>query len=258
MTSSLKTFHLRHLAVINDFQDAELPWSYQALEAIPDPLAARGVRYGFTELLTAIIAAVLSGSSSLTMIADWAADVHQRNLLTVWKRAPSVATFHWVKATMDAVIVDAVLSDWVKTRMLTKLANRRVRPSWRRLLLMAKKFVVPNTVAAPKAFLMAALNHQYGTVLGEESVDAKTNEILHLPHLLDQLGDLNGAVITIDALHTLAQQANATVDRGGHCVFTVKTNAKSLHQAINDVGWTRRKPQYRHREKAHGRICSWL
>lgn len=87
-----------------------------------------------------------------------------------------------------------------------------------------------------KTFLMAAPDHEYGTVVGQEAVDAKTNEIPHLPHPLHQLGPLNGTVITVDALHTLAQQAHAIGDRGGHYVFTVKTNAKALHQAINDVG----------------------
>jgi predicted transposase YbfD/YdcC len=108
-----------------------------------------------------------------------------------------------------------------------------------------------------KTMLLAALDHDYGTVVGQEAVDAKTNEIPHLPPLLDQLGPLDGMVITVDALHTLAQQAEAIVDRGGHYVFTVKTIARSMHQAINDVGWSRRRSQYQHTEKAHCRICSW-
>lgn len=257
MTSSLKTFHLRHLAVVNDFHEAELPSLRQALATIPDPRARRGVRYAFTELLVAIIAAVLSGSTSLTMITEWAADTHHRRLWAGWKRAPSVATFHRIMATVDASILDAVLTEWIRTRSTHKTHQHAGQPPLEALAIDGKEVCGAKHGGGTKTFLMAALDHGYGTVVGQEAVDAKTNEIPHLPHLLDQLGPLDGTVVTVDALHTLSQQAHAIVDRGGHYVFTVKTNARALYQAINDVGWSRRTPQYRHTEKAHGRICSW-
>lgn len=257
MTSSLKTFHLRHLAVVNDFHETELPSLFHALASIPDPRARRGVRYAFTELLVASIAAVLSGSTSLTMIAEWAADTHQRQLWTGWKRAPSVATFHRIMATVDASVLDSVLTQWIRTRSAHKMRQHADQSPLEAIAIDGKEVCGAKHGGGTKTFLMAALDHRYGTVIGQEAVDAKTNEIPHLPHLLDQLEPLNGAVITVDALHTLAQQAHVIVDRGGHYVFTVKTNARSLYQAINDVGWSRRTPQYQHTEKAHGRICSW-
>jgi predicted transposase YbfD/YdcC len=56
---------------------------------------------------------------------------------------------------------------------------------------------------------MAAFDHASGVVIEQESVGEKTNEIPHLPRLLDKLGDLTDTVITVDALHTLPQQAEA-------------------------------------------------
>ena len=64
-------------------------------------------------------------------------------------------------------------------------------------------------------------------------------------------------MITADAMHTLTQQATAITDAGGHYLFTVKTNSKALHTQISQAGWAQRKPQYTHREKAHGRISTW-
>lgn len=104
---------------------------------------------------------------------------------------------------------------------------------------------------------MAAFDHGTGTVLGQEPIGEKTNEIPHLPLLLNQLGNLDGTVITADALHTLAQQAQAITSRGGHYLFTVKTNAKTMHAQIAQAGWARCKRQHRLREKAHGRISTW-
>lgn len=108
-----------------------------------------------------------------------------------------------------------------------------------------------------KTFLMATFDHRTGTVVGQEAVEAKTNEIPHLPVLLDRLGPLQGRVITADALHTLPQQAQAITDRGGHYLFTVKTNAKALHQNASSIGWAARTPQHRAQEKAHGRTSTW-
>lgn len=105
---------------------------------------------------------------------------------------------------------------------------------------------------------MGALDHASGVVLAQESIGEKTNEIPHLPRLLEKLGPLEGTVITADALHALAQRATAFTIRGGHYLFTVKTDAKTLHRQISQAGWARRKPQYRRWEKptvtpAHGK-----
>ena len=168
-------------------------------------------------------------------VATEGARFHRR-LWAGWKRAPSAATFHRIMATVDASILDAVLTEWIRTRSTHKTHQHAGQPPLEALAIDGKEVCGAKHGGGTKTFLMAALDHGYGTVVGQEAVDAKTNEIPHLPHLLDQLGPLDGTVVTVDALHTLSQQAHAIVDRGGHYVFTVKTNARALYQAINDVG----------------------
>lgn len=205
-----------------------------------------------------IVAAVLSGAESLTMIAEWAADAHHRKLLPGWVRTPSVATIHRVMARTDANALDATLTAWTKQRHQYKTAQHPAdQQQLAAIAIDGKEVCGVKHGGGTKTFLMAALDHQYGTVLGQEAVGAKTNEIPHLPNLLDQLGDLTDTVITVDALHTLAQQAEAITSRGGQYLFTVKTNARALYNSIDSVGWSRRTAQYHHQEKAHGRICSW-
>jgi predicted transposase YbfD/YdcC len=257
MSLSPIEFQARHRATVDDFQDAQLPGLCEVLATIPDPRARRGVRYGFTQVLAVIVAAVVSGAETLTMIAEWAADAHDRNLLPTWRRAPSVATIHRIMSGVDAEVLDGVVTAWVNTCRQHKAARDLSAHGLVAVAVDGKEVCGAKHGDGTKTMLMAALDHDYGTVIGQEAIDAKTNEIPHLPHLVDHLGSLDNTVITADALHTLAQQAEAIVDRGGQYVFTVKTNAKALHQAINDVGWSKRAPQYHHTEKAHGRICSW-
>ncbi len=75
--------------------------------------------------------------------------------------------------------------------------------------------------------LLAALDHDYGVVLAQVDVGAKTGEERRLSVLLAGL-DLTDVVVTVDAAH--AQRATAAFlhDRGAHYVLTVKRNQPAL------------------------------
>ncbi|WP_143847497.1 ISAs1 family transposase, partial [Nocardiopsis sp. JB363] len=66
------------------------------------------------------------------------------------------------------------------------------------------------------------------TTLGQVGVDAKSNEI---PAVRDLLGllDIDGAVVTLDAMHTQTDTATTIRGGGAHYVFTVKANNKHLY-----------------------------
>lgn len=91
--------------------------------------------------------------------------------------------------------------------------------------------------AGSRVFLMAALDHDTGTVIGQESIGEKTNEIPHFAMLIDQLGDVTGLIITADALHTQHGHAQLLHERGAHYVFTVKANQKRLRERIASQTW---------------------
>ncbi len=254
MPSSLTLLTSRHLAVVADWSDADLPSLRDALSALADPRSRRGVRYAFLELLLAATAAVLSGSRSLTMIAEWAADAHHRNLITAWTRPTSLSTLHRILAGADAVAFDTAISGWITARAHRTAGSAAPLPA---IAVDGKEVRGAKHAGGTRTFLMAAFDHGTGTVIGQESVAEKTNEIPHLPVLLDRIGPLHGHVITADALHTLPQQADAIISRGGHYLFTVKHNAKALHREISATSWSRHQPQHACTEKGHGRTSSW-
>jgi predicted transposase YbfD/YdcC len=70
--------------------------------------------------------------------------------------------------------------------------------------------------------------------LGQVAVDAKSNEITAIPALLELL-DLNGALVTIDAIGCQKAIARKIVDRGGHYALTVKDNQEHLLEDIQQV-----------------------
>ena len=96
--------------------------------------------------------------------------------------------------------------------------------------------------------------------LGQVAVDAKSNEITAIPELLELL-DLQGALVTIDAMGCQKAIAQKIIDQGGDYILTVKDNQEHLHADIQqaliqaaDTDYTGMEHDtYETRERGHGR-----
>jgi predicted transposase YbfD/YdcC len=86
--------------------------------------------------------------------------------------------------------------------------------------------------------LVAALAHGIGAVLGQVAVDEKSHEIPAVRELLTAFTDLAGAVVTIDAMHTQHDTAQAILSRGADYVMTVKGHLPALYRQLKKLPWT--------------------
>ena len=221
-----------------------------ALEKIPDPRAKRGVRYSFAELLLTIVCAVFSGARTLTMITEWAHDATVTTPLFPAGLVPSLSTIHRVIAKIDPVALDNAVNDWVRA-----LTREQARGGNLVIAIDGKEARGAKNGGARRVFLMAALDHATGTVIGQESIGAKTNEIPHFASLMGKIGDLHGVVVTADALHTQRAHAEYLHKNGAHYVLTVKNNQRDLRDKISSQTWSTRPVQHVSREKRHGHLA---
>jgi predicted transposase YbfD/YdcC len=97
-------------------------------------------------------------------------------------------------------------------------------------------------------------------VLGQEIVDGKSNEITAIPRLLELL-ELEGAIITLDAMGTQKDISKNIIDKGADYVLALKGNQGNLHSDVQLyfetllAGKLSDKYHYHHTlEKDHGRI----
>ena len=74
---------------------------------------------------------------------------------------------------------------------------------------------------------------EYGLSLGQVACSEKSNEITAIPELL-RLVDIQGAIITIDAMGTQKAIAEQIVAGGADYVLALKGNQETLHQAVID------------------------
>ena len=202
------------------------------LAQVPDPRKRRGRRHALAGLLAMGIAAVIAGSRSFAAIGQWAADAGPEALAALGAvRGPAEeSTFRRAFALVSADVLDRVLGAWLHTRA--------VRAGGRLVIAIDGKTVRGAKNKEGKApHLVAALAHGIGAVLGQVAVQDKSNEIPAVRELLTAFADLAGAVVTIDAMHTQHDTAQAILARQAGYVMTVKANMPTLYRKLKKLPW---------------------
>jgi predicted transposase YbfD/YdcC len=81
--------------------------------------------------------------------------------------------------------------------------------------------------------MVSAFAANNGVVLGQIKTEEKSNEITAIPQLLDLL-DIEGSIVTIDAMGCQKKIAEKIKSKGADYVLAVKGNQGHLHQSIKD------------------------
>ncbi|WP_376773365.1 ISAs1 family transposase [Streptosporangium album] len=88
------------------------------------------------------------------------------------------------------------------------------------------------TAEGGRVFLVGAISHEHGVILGQCQVASKKGEgpaaRVLLPHL-----EIEGMVLTLDALHTTKTTARLITELGGHYVLIVKGNQPLMRAAAH-------------------------
>jgi predicted transposase YbfD/YdcC len=217
------------------------------IDSLPDPRKSRGIRHRLPVLLAVSIAAVVAGARSFAAIGEWAADADAETLVALGgdaARRPSESAIRRALSRLDAAVVDRVLGAWLWTRT-TVTGGRRV------IAIDGKTVRGARTGGARAPHLVAALDHATATVIGQVATAVKSNEIPTVQEIL-RLFDLDGAVVTLDAMHTQTATAEQITTAGGDYLLTVKGNQPGLHAACKNLPWAD-VPAHRATDHGHGR-----
>ena len=121
------------------------------------------------------------------------------------ERTPAVSTLHEVFKRLDREAFEQALGGWLQERGMKSVEAVAVDGKTLRGI---------HGEQLPGVHLVAAYAHQIGTVVGQQAVGDKENELGALPALLDRL-DIGGRVVTGDAQFTQRQVCEDIVKRGG-------------------------------------------
>ena len=220
---------------------------WEVFSIITDPRGRRGRRYELATVLVVALAAVVGGSRSLASIAGWAADLPTWHWprLGITRRPPSLSTIRRVLLRVDPEVVDAVLHAWLAT--LTPVSSR-----WRAVAVDGKTCRGARGVDGSRVHLFSIVDHATGAPLGQVNAGGKDHEIAAFAAVLDRI-NLNGVIVTADALHTQRGHAHYLHRHGGRYVFVVKRNQPTLYDQLAGLPWSKVPVAHRVVEKGHGR-----
>lgn len=200
------------------------------LKTVVDPRKPRGVRHSLTCILAIATCACLSGARSFEAIAQWAAELSRDGLKRLGckrNRPPSEKCFRITLQRMNALEFDSKICGWLVRHNIA--IGKAIALDGKTL-----RGAHDGDQAAPH--LLAAVLHREGIIVAQQLVGEKTNEIPCVKPLLENL-DIDGAVVTADALHTQRETARFLVeDKRADYLFTVKDNQPTLQQDIADLG----------------------
>jgi predicted transposase YbfD/YdcC len=227
---------------------------------LEDPRVERTKLHQLLDIITIAICAVICGADDWSEIELFgnAKEGFFRSFLPLPNGIPSHDTFNRVFARLNPEQFQQCFLEWVQD--LVRASGGQVKGV---VAIDGKRVCgsrdAPNGKGAIQ--MVSAWAHDNGMVLGQVKVDDKSNEISAIPTLL-QLLDLEGCIVTIDAMGCQKEIAAAITESGGDYVLALKANHSILHQDVittfNEGLDTHFKGIRHHThetvEKGHGRI----
>lgn len=208
--------------------------------ALPDPRREHGRIHMLDEIVFMAICAVLCGADSWQEIADYSQSKLDwlETFLSLPGGVPSHDTFRRVFCLLDPLAFQACFSNWITALMhrhgLTPIPLDR--PELRPVAIDGKtqRGSARRTVGQSPLHMVSAWSVENHLTLGQVATDAKSNEITAIPELLKLL-DLEGAIVTIDAMGCQKDIAAGIVQEGGEYVLAVKENQPHLYEDIQQA-----------------------
>ena len=206
---------------------------YSQAENLIDQRKARGRQYPLALIVTVAVLAKLAGYTRVQAIADWAKlRQHELHLLFATKRPRMPHHTTWSRIlgyAIDLTALEQFVSQLLSPPRLGDLPERCSIA----VALDGKTIrgTIPRGQSHGGVHLLAAYVPQRGVVLLQVAVDTKENEIVAAPLLLGHL-ELNGVVLSGDAMFTQRELSIQIVEAGGDYLWMVKSNQPKLRDDI--------------------------
>jgi predicted transposase YbfD/YdcC len=254
--------------------------TWQRLEALPDPRSPQGRIYPLACLIAiAVCAFTAAGNDRLTAVGQWTRRASQADLarlrapwdpVTGQYRAPDEKTIRVVLDRLDPrALTRALLGprprrrrrpgtppsagvrDY-RARRAAQEARTLARDRLRAVAVDGKTSRGARRADGTRVHLLGVAEHG-GHLLDHLEVDVKHNETSHFTALLEPL-DLDGAVVTFDALHTVRANLDWLAgEKKGHYIAVVKQNQPLLHARVRALPWRQVPAGSTTRDAGHGR-----
>jgi predicted transposase YbfD/YdcC len=204
-------------------------------DELEDPRSTINQKHPFVSVVVIALMAILGGASGPTTIAQWAKykAAFLLGVLDLPNGVPQKDVFRRVLSLLNPAAFQACFAAWLQAlREQAAEAAQIEQPIYavdgktaRRSHDRRKGLGALHSVSVWAS--------EFGLSLGQVACADKSNEISAIPELL-RLVDIQGAIITIDAMGTQRAIAAQIIEQKADYVLALKGNQETLHDAVID------------------------
>lgn len=202
----------------------------QHLNLIDDPRQGSKVTYPLFDIIFLTVVAVIGGSEGWEDIEDFG-HCHLELLKKYGDYSQGIPVHDTIARVISRVDPDALQHAFIQWMQQTEQlsAGRIIAVDGKTLRGSYNRSGRQSAIHMVNAFCVTN-----GVALGQAKTDAKSNEITAIPTLL-MLLELEGSLVTIDAMGTQTAIAQTIIDKGADYLLAVKGNQKMLYRALRQA-----------------------
>lgn len=226
----------------------------EVLDGIEDTRRGNSVIYPLHEILVIMLLAVICGATSYAKVEMFGKSKKEwlTTFLKLENGIPDACTFRNVIKEIDTNKLHILFCKWMKSVVKELFGVVAIDGKQARRTKDAKKRPL---------HVVSAFSVECGLVLGQLACEEKSNEITAIPELLKML-EIKGCIVTIDAMGTQTDIADAIIDKGADYILALKENQKTLYNDVKlylydiykEKNMFESNNYYKTVEKGHGRI----
>ena len=202
----------------------------ESFSGIDDPRPDRGKRHDLMDIISIAICAVICGAEGWADIELFAKCKYDwlKGFLSLSNGIPSHDTFGRVFSRIDPKQFQNCFMEWVKG--ISELTQGQV------IVIDGKTLRRSHDRSSAKAaiHMVSAWATENSLALGQTKVEAKSNEITAIPHLLKML-EVSGCIVTLDAMGCQKEIAKTIIEPGAGYVLSLKKNQPQLYRDASDT-----------------------
>jgi Transposase len=187
------------------------------------------IEHKLIDIIAISIFGVIAGAEGPSDIFDWA-EIHQDRLTEIFQLEHGIPSRDTIRRTLEAIKPEAFQKcflDWLDLfREKNTFEQEHIAIDGKTLRRSHDKKKHLGAL-----HIVSAWSSEQGISLGQLATEEKSNEITAIPELLDAI-EVEGAVITIDAMGTQHKIVDKILEKNAGYVLAVKDNQPKLHAAI--------------------------
>ncbi len=200
--------------------------------------------YKIWDIVVCVIISVLCGKKDWEEIHDFVEDKYGffRSFLKMTGGIPSSKTYERVMAIIDYKELERILVKFFKTITKDILNGINILNFDGRVNNGSKRKQTIKCDEINPLNMLNVYSNKYDMCIASEIIDCKTNEIPTVKSIIESL-NLDGTVVTWDALNTQKENIEAVINSNGNYVVPIKGNHPVFYKELQEF-WNQKELEY--------------